>query len=142
LNSQGATINIALEKLNCQKAGETLAEVWGEEVIDNFPVISEWRGGIKADEKEYPSQEWLATHVRASQYFLQIVKYDNEECCALPTSSLKTVLRERFFLHFFWLRIREVSKSQMLGFAFCGEDRYGLMNDAIKNIIEHGINAK
>jgi hypothetical protein len=71
--------------------------VWSEAVIDNFPVVSEWRGGIKADEKEYPSQEWLATHVRASQYFLQIVKCDNEECCALPTSSLKTVLREGFF---------------------------------------------
>ena len=66
LNSQGAKINIALEELNIQKAGETLAEVWSEAVIDNFPVISKWRGGIKADKKKYHSHEWLATHVRAS----------------------------------------------------------------------------
>ena len=39
----------------------------------------------------------MATHVRASQYFLQIVKCDDEECCAALTSSLKTVLRDKFF---------------------------------------------
>ena len=97
LNSQGVTINIDREKLNFRKAGETLAEVWNEAVIDHFPVLAEWRGGIKAEDPAYPSQEWLAIHVRASQYFLQIVKCNNEECCASPRSSLKTVLQDRFF---------------------------------------------
>jgi len=41
LNSQRATVDQSLEKLNFRKAGETLAEVWSEAVIDNFPVVSE-----------------------------------------------------------------------------------------------------
>ena len=38
-----------------------------------------------------------ACSCRLSQYFLQVVKCVNEECCAAPTSALKTVLPERFF---------------------------------------------
>lgn len=97
LNSQGLTIDTDREKSNFKKAGETLAEVWNEAVIDSFPVLAEWRGGIKAEEPAYPSQQWLVSHVRASQYFLQIVKCNDEECCAAPTSSLSTVLQHRFF---------------------------------------------
>ena len=40
---------------------------------------------------------WLANHVRASQYFLQIVNCSNEKCCAAPRSSLQTILQHRFF---------------------------------------------
>lgn len=97
LNSQGVTIDAAREKSNFERAGETLAEVWNEAIIDQFPVLAEWRGGVRADTPAYPSQAWLAMHVRASQYFLQIVKCDDEECCAAPTSSLKTILQDRFF---------------------------------------------
>lgn len=43
-------------------------------------------------EVQYPQQEWFATHVRASQYSLQVVKCENEEYCAPTRSSLKTVL--------------------------------------------------
>ena len=49
--------------------------------IDSFSVIAEWRNGIKAEEPSYTQQEWLNSHVRASQYFLQIVKCNDEECC-------------------------------------------------------------
>ena len=97
LNSQGITVDEELEKQNFQKAGETLAEVWSEAVIDQFPVVAEWRGGIVAEEPATVTEEWLANHVRASQYFLQITKCQNEECCAPLKSSLRRLMD--FFLH-------------------------------------------
>lgn len=96
LNSQGVTVDEELEKQNFQKAGETLAEVWREAVIDQFPVVAEWRGGIVAEEPATVTEEWLANHVRASQYFLQITKCQNEECCAPLRSSLRSVLPNGF----------------------------------------------
>jgi hypothetical protein len=96
LNSQGQTINEEMEKKNFQKAGEILAEVWSEAVIDKFPVVAEWRGGLTLPSAEMPSHEWLATHVRSSQYFLQIVKCSNAECCAPMVSALKSVLPNGF----------------------------------------------
>ena len=92
LNAQEITIHINHEKSNFEKVGEIFAEVWNEAVIDSFPVIAAWWGGIKAEEPSYPQQEWLNSHVRASQYFLQIVKCNDEECCEAPTSSLGTIL--------------------------------------------------
>ena len=50
LNAQGITILNDLEKSNFKKAGEVLAEVWNEAVIDGFPIIAKWQGGIKAGE--------------------------------------------------------------------------------------------
>ena len=49
------------------------------------------------EHQEFPSQEWFATHVRASQYFLQILKCDNVECCTPFRSNLKSILPEGFF---------------------------------------------
>lgn len=92
LNSRGQTVDETLEMENFRKAGQTLADVWGEAVIDGFPVIAQWRGGIQQPDEAYPDQKWFANHVRASQYFLQVVKCSNEECCAPMRSSLKTVL--------------------------------------------------
>ncbi len=97
LNSRGDTVDDELEKRNFQQAGETLAEVWKEAIIDTHPVIAEWRGGIVADDPSEVTQEWMAAHVRASQYFFQIVKCTNEECCPPPRSALKSVLPEGFF---------------------------------------------
>jgi len=97
LNSKSETIDEELEQENFHKAGETLAEVWNETVIDGHAVkAAEWRGGVRENEMEMPSQEWLAGHIRASQYCLQIVKCDNEECCAAPRSAIKNVLPDGF----------------------------------------------
>ena len=60
LNSQGVTIDASREKSNFERAGETLAEVWNEAIIDQFPVLAEWRGGFRSDTPAYPSQAWLA----------------------------------------------------------------------------------
>lgn len=96
LNSQAKTIDEELEKKNFKMAGETLAEVWNEAVIDSFPVIAEWRGGMKQDDVPNQNQEWLSKHMRASQYFLQVVKCGDEECCAPMRSSLKAVIPQGF----------------------------------------------
>lgn len=82
--------------MHFQKAWDRLAEVWGEAVIDHFPVIAEWRGGLKLPDTEMPSQKWLATHIRSSQNFLQVVKCSNADCCAPMTSALKSVLPHGF----------------------------------------------
>jgi len=73
-------------------SGQARADVWCGAVIDGFPAVAEWRWRVVLPDVECPSQEWLAAHVRASQYFPQAVKCDNEECCAPFRSSLKSVL--------------------------------------------------
>ena len=54
-------------------------------VIDQHPVIAEF---IEPDQSELHPAEltsydevWFKDHVRTSQYYLQIVKCDNSECC-------------------------------------------------------------
>jgi hypothetical protein len=42
LDSNGTTINSKLELLNFEKAGEILAEIWSETVIDNHPVFAKY----------------------------------------------------------------------------------------------------
>ena len=42
------------------------------------------------------SASWKATHLRESQYCLQIVKCKNEACCTPFRSSIRTVLKDRF----------------------------------------------
>lgn len=42
LNGQGKTTDEELEKKNFRKAGELLADVWSERIIDKFPVVSEY----------------------------------------------------------------------------------------------------
>ena len=43
-----------------------------------------------------PTHEWLAAHVRSSQYFLQVVKCNNTECCTPMVSALKSILPDGF----------------------------------------------
>jgi hypothetical protein len=42
LDKNGKTVDMELEKNNFQKAGELLADVWSERVIDKYPVIAEF----------------------------------------------------------------------------------------------------
>lgn len=68
------TIDIELEKKNFQKAGETLAEVWNNVVIDKHEVVAEFIG---TEEKcSIPTEPtldfWYSDHVRESRYMLQV----------------------------------------------------------------------
>lgn len=42
LNEKGETIDTELEKENFNIAGNELASVWSQSVIDNYPVVAEY----------------------------------------------------------------------------------------------------
>ena len=42
LDSQGRTVDEEMEKLNFEYAGQTLADIWSQVVIDNFPIVAEY----------------------------------------------------------------------------------------------------
>ena len=100
LDNNGKTIDNELEKKNFEFAGKTLAEIWSELVVDNFPTLAEY---IQPDASELPEgvittkdQIWFDNHVRTSQYFTQIVKCNNRKCCSSPRSSYLKVVPCRF----------------------------------------------
>jgi hypothetical protein len=98
LNSNGATINSELELLNFKKAGETLAEIWSETVIDNYPVFAKYIEPKTGQNIMINSinENWKFTHVKQSQYLLQIVKCDDSNCCKEFRSTIRDILSERF----------------------------------------------
>ena len=95
LDSQNRTIDAELEKENFRKAGEVLAEIWGELVMDGHPVVAEFTVD-KQNEKVDVNHSWITKHCRASQYMLQIVKCDDKFYCAEMRSSWKNVFPNRF----------------------------------------------
>ena len=42
------------------------------------------------------SEKWKSSHVRSSQYLLQIVKYDDIVCCMPFRSSYRKIVKDRF----------------------------------------------
>lgn len=77
-----------------------MAEIWSKHDIDGYPVFAEY---IEPENSEVSKadlvtmdEEWKATHVRSSQYFLQIVRCHQEECCGPFRSRLGTFFPNRF----------------------------------------------
>ena len=100
LDNSGKTVDETLEKENFAFAGKTLAEIWSELVVDNFPTIAEY---IEPNHSEFlesnlavKDQNWFDIHVRSSQYFTQIVKCKDINCCSRARSSYFRVIPERF----------------------------------------------
>jgi hypothetical protein len=100
LDGKGQTVNDDLEKSNFAFAGKTLAEVWGSTVIDGYPVIAHYvnpeSSEISEDELISGTPLWLSNHVRESQYFTQIVKCKDIQCCRAPRSSYFQLISQRF----------------------------------------------
>lgn len=73
LDSRGKTTDPELELKNFQAAGEALANLWSELIIDSFPVTAHY---ISSDaETVIPTPvdaDWYSRHVRESQYCLQV----------------------------------------------------------------------
>jgi hypothetical protein len=59
-------------------------------MIDGFETTAEYKNPDSEKEIQLPHFEaaWDGKHVRESQYFLQIVKCDDETCCGVRRSSL------------------------------------------------------
>lgn len=78
LDSNGKTIDSELERRNIAAAGEVLATLWNECVIDGYKIFAEFKPPnnnpvnlslIDVDAK------WYSVHVRESQYLLQVIYY-------------------------------------------------------------------
>lgn len=100
LDANGCTVDEDLERENFAFAGNTLAEVWGSTVIDGYPTLAHY---VKPESSEINEDElisvtplWRNNHVRESQYFTQIVKCKNLECCRAPRSSYFHIIPQRF----------------------------------------------
>ena len=68
LNNKNETVDKELEMKNFAKAGEVLAEIWSKTVIDNYPTVAEYINPSNEVFITAKDQEWMAKHVRESQY--------------------------------------------------------------------------
>lgn len=70
LNSQGKTIDDELERKNFQNAGEMLADVWNDVLIDGFEVTAEYItpecSEVDVSEIRTVDEEWKTNHIRTS----------------------------------------------------------------------------
>lgn len=97
LNNSLKCIDVELEKRNFQKAGQVLSEVWSGTLIDGEPVLAQYVDPETVNPIPHePSEQWKTKHVRASQYLLQVVKCDDENCCSPRRSTISNVLPGRF----------------------------------------------
>ena len=97
LNKSLKCVDSELEKLNFEKAGTVLAEVWSQTVIDNELVVAKYIDpGELHPTAGYQTEEWKSMHVRSSQYLLQVVKCNDESCCKPFRSNINAILRNRF----------------------------------------------
>lgn len=100
LDSQGKTIDEELEKQNFEFAGKTLAELWSQVVIDGAPTISEYIdpefGELRSERLLSKDLDWMAKHVRTSQYLTQIVKCADIDCCGKRRSPYFSFVSSRF----------------------------------------------
>ena len=95
LDSRQRTIDVELEKLNFKKAGEILGEIWSNLQLDGFPVVAEYVEG-KVVEPCNLNEKWMSNHITTSQYFLQIVKCQQSQCCSDMRTNWLSILPKRF----------------------------------------------
>ena len=96
LDSQGQTVDKELEIKNFTHAGKLLAELWSGMIIDGYPVVAEYISEEAEDNITIKSPQWKSIHVRQSQYFLQIVKCQDTNCCESFKSSYLNIVKDRF----------------------------------------------
>ena len=90
LNAKRERIDKGLKKKFFEYAGEILAKIWSDMIIDGHPVPAELTSEEVDPEVIKKSEEWKSKHVRESQYFLQLVKCKNSKCCS-PFRSIISV---------------------------------------------------
>ena len=96
-DSHNKTIDVELQKRNFEHGGRVFTEVWKSLEIDGFFVEAEYIGPEEHPAAELSVDEhWYTRHVRESQYFLEIVKCDTEQCCGIRRSSLWNLLPDGF----------------------------------------------
>ncbi len=96
LDSAGKTVNLELEIQNFKKAGQTLASIWSDMVIDKHSVTAEFVEHSDKEELEDIDHDWAVRHVQQSHYILQIVRCTDQECCGPWRSNWLQVFGQRF----------------------------------------------
>ena len=86
-----------MKKKEIKAAGEILAEIWSESIINNHPVKAAYIDPQERSIDTPESERWKRVHVQQSQYMLQIVKCNDQSCCKLRTNYF-TYFPERFLL--------------------------------------------
>ena len=99
LNISNVTIDENLKRRNFKAAGEVLASIWLESVIDGHPVIAKF---VNVPEKEREvsvpdevTDQWKIVHIRQSQYMLQFARCREKSCCKFRTN-FYTYFPQRF----------------------------------------------
>ena len=79
----GKTIDEDLEVKNFKAAGEALASIWNELVIDEYPCVAEFIENKPAEEvlKFQSSATFRRDHVFETQYLTAYLKCGNSDCC-------------------------------------------------------------
>lgn len=81
LDASGNTIDAEMEEKNFYAAGDVLAEIWSQTVINKHPVHCEvLKKGSKLEPEE-PDAAWIVEHVRQHRYGSQIIKCLIPTCC-------------------------------------------------------------
>ncbi|CAF3287984.1 unnamed protein product [Rotaria sp. Silwood2] len=97
LDANGNTIDLELEKQNFKKAGEVLAEAWSNTVIDSHPVVASYvNSSFTSQVSSKIDESWCDRHVLQSQYTLQIVRCNSQDCCGEWRSNYLQVFSQRF----------------------------------------------
>ena len=92
LDASKKTIDIQLE---IKAAGEILAEIWSESIIDGHSVKTTYIDPQECSINTTESERWKRVHVQQSWYMLQIAKCNDQCCCKFHTNYL-TYFSERF----------------------------------------------
>ena len=96
LDSPRKTTDVNLEKRNFKAAGEILAQIWEEVVLDKFPVVAEYVENAATNPVDL-DEKWISVHCRISQYLLQIVKCNDLKCCGKFRTTCPSVFPTPFF---------------------------------------------
>ena len=90
-------MKLEMKKKKIKAAGEILAEIWFQSIINDHPVKAAYIDPQEHSIDTPESERWKRVHVQQSQYMLQIVKCNDQSCCKLRTNYF-TYFPERFLL--------------------------------------------
>ena len=90
LNKSGETVDEDLEKKNFKAAGDILAEVWNNLVIDNYGVKAEFIEEPCKDEtlKFTVTPYYRSRHILETRYMTVYLKCDDLACCSKPRTTV------------------------------------------------------
>ena len=108
LDDKGNTVGPQIELKSFEHNRKILGEIWSRMVINDYQVIAEYIVDKALKIVKDVSEIWRSSHVRSSQYLLQIIKCNNITCCTSFRSSNKKIVKDSF-LHFLHLPCLKVS---------------------------------